>query len=667
MRRPGLIALLVWTSACGGGPAGTEQAAPKAPQSDSDPGFTDYAASHGIATLNGGGGDAPEVTADGLRLEALEKDKPVKLDGVPTEWPPFAKANVVVKGAGKSAMMIGLQYDDAKLYVAAEIKDAAFAPGRDHVSLVLAVPVPSGTYATYDLSIYAGKPGESEGSVRYGGRGAVPGAKIVEAPDTGGYTLEAVVPWSSLPEAQATRVGIHGVARYVEGDAEIATGPVNLEHPSSMAWIPSEPELSMIEQFLAPKGLTKASPTFDAVADLTGDGVRERIAVFDHYLTICGSSYLGGTGFFFRDLGGELVRLDVRDASGRGKGDVVVRRRVSVGSGTREYLEVLSALSNADEPKVTFAHEIEVRQSDKHIDNSVRLSRGIIEVSVEPATNWDALSYQEPIASDVEPILFPWGSVRSQTWRWDGSHFIKGKEVAQKEQIPGGGTVDHPPPHPAEPPTPKVARGGSLSESMLDQYRRDRGIAGDAPPKSDLRVQVTGDARPERVVLIGRDIVVFGPGFKGGTGYSFVTLAQFADPSDVTEMSARDLTGDGNADLIVRGVRHVSADGGGVDSEVLFVYQVSGEAITRIFGIETARERSNKRVQGLVQFIPAPGNKTFDVLSAPGRATGWTEKTYPWAQDSPGGGDIEPLLLPWSGIGSVRYRWNGSQFAKLGD
>lgn len=665
MRRLRWLALLVLTTSCGGGAAATEQGPSKTAAGESDPGFTDYAASQGIATLNGGGGDAPEVTADGLRLEALDKDKPVKLDGVPTEWPPFAKAGTVIKGAGKAGMMIGLQYDDAKLYVAAVIKSGSFAVGRDHVSLVLAVPTPGGTYASYELGIYAGKPGESEGSVRYGGKGSVPGAKIVEAPEAGGYTLEAVIPWSALPEAQSTRVGIHGVARYVTGDDEIATGPVNLQRPASMAWIPSEPELSMIEQFLAPKGLTKASPTFDAVADLTGDGVRERIAVFEHYLTICGSSYLGGTGFFFRDLGGELVRLDVRDATGRGKSDVIVRRRASVGDGSREYLEVLSAMSNADEPRVTFAHEIEVRQSDKHIDNAVRLSHGTIEVSVEPATNWDALSYQEPIASDVEPILFPWGGVRSQTWRWDGSHFAKAKEVAQKEQIPGGGTVDHPPPHPAEPPTPKVAKGGNLAESMLDQYRRDRGVGGDAAPKSDLRVQVTGDARPERVVLIGRDIVVFGPGFKGGTGYSYLTLAQFADAADVTEMSARDLTGDGNADLIVRGVRHMKADGGAVESEVMFVYQVSEDAITRVFGIETARERGKKRVQGLVQFIPAPGNKTFDVLSAPGRATGWGEKTYPWAQDTPGAGETEPLLLPWGGIGSVRYRWNGSGFSKV--
>jgi hypothetical protein len=320
---------------------------------------------------------------------------------------------------------------------------------------------------------------------------------------------------------------------------------------------------------------------------------------------------------------------------------------------------------------VTFAHEIEIRQGDKHIANTVRLSRGQIDVAVEPPAGWDAISYQEPIASDVEPILFPWGGVRSQTWRFDGTHFVKAHEVAQKEQIPGATVdargVEHLPVHPAEPPTPKVSRGGNLGESMLDQYRHDRNVPADVTAKADLRVQVTGDARPERVVLLGRDIVVFGPGFKEGTGYSYLTLAQFAEASDINELSARDLTGDGNADLVVRGVRHIRADGGVVDSEVLFVYQVSADAIQRVFGIETARERSGKRVQGLVQFIPAPGNKTFDVLSAPGRATGWSEKSYPWAQDTPGGGDLEPLVLPWSGIHAVRYRWNGSTFAKLDD
>jgi hypothetical protein len=665
MRRSAVIASLALL-ACGGA-AAPEKAAQVPPNDPSDPDFAAYAAAHGIETLNGGGGDTPEVTADGLRLELLEKDKPVKLDGILNEWPAPAKASLVVKGTTKSAMKISLQYDDTKLYIGADVTDASFVAGQDHVSLLLAVPEPGGSYTTYGVALYAGKPGESEGSVRYGRHAAIAGAKIVEATASGGYTFEAVIPWSSLPEARTTRVGIHGVARYFDADDSIiATGPGDAQHPAAMPWVPSEPELSMVEQLLTPKGLTKTAPTAEVVADLLGNGMRERVAVFEHYLTICGTSYMGGTGFFFRDLGGEFVKLEVRDVTGRGKADVILRRRASVGEATREFVEVLSSMNANEEPRVTFAHEIAVRQSDKHIDNSVHMGRGEIEVAVEPAAGWDALSYKEPIVSDVEPILFPWGAVRSQVWRWDGARFSKGKEVAQKEQLPSGGTAEHPSPvHPPEPPTPKVSKGGELSARVLDQYRKDRGVGADLAAKVDLRVHVAGDGRPERVVLIGRDIVVFGPGFKGGLGYAYITLSQFTDASDVKDLSARDLTGGGAADIIVRGVRHMSGGSGeSVDSEVLFVYEVRADAINRVFAIETGREEAGKRVQGLVQFIPAAGGKSFEVLAAPGRATGWTEKTYPWAQDQPGSGTVEPLLLPWGGISNLRYGWNGTAFAK---
>jgi hypothetical protein len=475
-----------------------------------------------------------------------------------------------------------------------------------------------------------------------------------------------------LPQAHITLVGIRGVAQYVTNDSVVATGPGDGAHPLDMPWVPSEPELAMIEQLLAPKGLAKIPPEAEIIADLTGDGVRERVAVFDHYLTICGTSFLGGNAFFYRDLVGELVKVEVRDVTGRGKEDVIARRRASMGDGTREYLEVLSVLDENQEPRVTFAHEIGVRQSDRRVDDAVRLGHGTIEVSVEPPTGWDVATYSEPTATDVAPILLPWGAVRSETWRWDGSRFARSHEVFQKEQRPPGDVAGRPadsedpsvPPRPPEPPTPKVARGGALAGDLLAVYRRDRGIGSDLRPKVDLQVQVAGDEQPERVLLIGRDIVVLGPGFKGGSAYSYATLAPFEDASDIKDLSARDLTGDGKADLIVRGVRHPGGARPPVDSEILLVYQVDDAGgITRVFGIETAREQGAKRVQGLVQFIPSAGAKTFDVVAAPGRATGWTRKTYPWPQEPPGGSaDLEPLLLPWGGVKSVRYSWNGSQF-----
>lgn len=661
MRRTGLLLVLPMV-ACGG--ANEDATRAKSAHDTSSDGFADYAATHGIQTLEGGGATA-EVTADGLRFEALDKDRPVKLDGLLLEWPAPAKATAVTSGSTRAALKISLQYDGSKLYVGADVNDASFVAGKDHVQLLFAVPTPAGTYASYDLDFYAGKPGETEGSVRYGRRGSVPGAKIVEAPVNGGYSFEAVVPLGAIPEMRSTLVGVHGIAAYVDGDGVVATGSGDAQHPRDMPWVPSEPELSLIEQVLQPRGLTKRAPDAELVADLTGDGVRERVAVWESTLTICGTSFLAGTGYFQRDIGGQLVKLEARDVTGRRGADVVVRRKATVGDAEREYIDVLSALSSTAEPAVTFSHEIAVRQSDHHIDNVVRLARGEIDVTVEPTTTWDPLTYKEPIASDVEPILFPWGGVKSQKYKFDGSKFAKAKETTQPSQVPAapvGATADAPPPHPVEPPTPKVGKGGDLGAQVLDAYRRDRGVDASVTPKVDLKVQAAGDSRPERVVLLGRDIVVFGPGFKGGSGYAFITLQQFADASDISDLSARDLTGDGAADLVVRGVRHQSGDQGQVDQDVMFVYDVKSDAITRIFGIETAREQGGKRIQGLVQFIPAPGNKTFDILAAPGRATGWTEKTYPWSQDQPGSGQLEPLLLPWGGIKSVRYSWNGSAF-----
>lgn len=658
-----------FAAACGGGASAPAKSADETQQ---DKEFSAYASSHGIQTLEGGG-ETPEVTADGLRLEALDKSRPVKLDGVLDEWPAPAKATVT-SGSTTSGLTVALQCDDAKLYVGGDVHDSNFVAGKDHVSLVLAVPTPGGTYATYEIGFYPGKPGDSEGSVR-GRRGSVAGAKIVEAPEDGGVTFEATVPWSALPEARVTRVGIHGIATYVDAGGSIATGPGDASHPRDMPWVPSEPELALIEQVLSEHGYTKRSPDAELVADLTGNGTRERVAVWGTTLTIVGASYLGGTGYFVRDLQGELVKLEARDVTGRRGADVIVRRKQSVGDAEREYLEVLSAISSTAAPTLTFAHEIAIRQSDKRIDNAVHLGRGVIDVSIEPPTHWDAMSYQEPVASDCEPILFPWGGVRSQTYRFDGSKFAKAKEATKRDETPrnapmasgDGGSDRAAPPRPEEPPTPKVGRGGDMGgdmKSLLDTYRKDRGVS--AAPKVDLKVQVAGDDSPERVLLVGRDIVVFGPGFKGGSAYAYVTLQQFSDASDISDMSARDLTGDGAADLVVRGVRHVKSDHGTVDEEVMFVYQVQGDSIARIFGIETGRELGSKRIQALVQFIPGSSGKAFDILAAPGRAMGWSEKTYPWTQDPPGSGPIEPLLLPWGGMSSVRYTWSGSGFTRSG-
>jgi hypothetical protein len=293
-----------------------------------------------------------------------------------------------------------------------------------------------------------------------------------------------------------------------------------------------------------------------------------------------------------------------------------------------------------------------------------------IEVSVEPAVGWDASSFREPTAGTAdEGILLPWGTVKSRTFKLEKGKFAKSGEVAQAGTAGSGtgtgtgtgtgGTASTT----RDLPTPSVGKSTDMGKQVMEAYFRDQGVPAGTKPRFDIEVHVDGDNRPERVALIGRDIVVLGPGFKNGNGYARMSLTQFTDDKDVSELTARDVTGDGAAELVVRGVRHVTTPSGdNVSVEALFIYQVKAGAITRVFSVETGREQSGKRMQGLVQFVPAKGGKGFDVDVRPGVARGWTEKTYPWPQDKPGG-SIEPLLLPWGGVPSLRYSWNGTQFS----
>jgi hypothetical protein len=671
------IASLVALAACGG-------SAPPPKHADAppvvEPSIGDTAvANGGIDAL--GPPSGATYAAGGLRADLVDKASPVKMDGVVDEWPARTLATTVIKGSGdKLSFAVAIQYDATHIYVGAEVTDASFyrtehfADGEDHASFTLAFPSNGGGAGNaYEIGLFAGKPGETAGEVRFSGsrHGQVPGARIVEAPTAKGYTFEASIPWSTFPEAHTLRVGLRGVARYYDSDGTrsarniVATGQGDAATPSNLPALLTEPEESMLEGLLTQKGLTRTTPKVDLYADVAGDAMKERVSVYDRFLTICGPGYRGGKEFFYRDLGAELVRLEARELTGRGKADLVVRRRFDSDDKKerREWFEVWSLLGS-DEPVTTFAHEITVAREGKHVDNVVHASGKDIEVTYEPASGWDATTYKEGVASDVEPILLPWGTVRSQSFHFDGTRYKKVHEVAQPGVAPARAAGSIPAPAPALPqdvPTPEVRRGGDLSRQVFDQYRRDHAGGGDSRPRFDLQVNVDGDGRPERILLVGRDIVVFGPGFLGGTQYAFLTLAQFNDGADVHDMAARDLTGDGAADIVVRGVRRPSA---GVEVDGMFVYQVKGGSITRIFAIETAREQGSKRVQGMVQFVPAKDGHGFDIDVRPGRATGWTQRTFPWAQEQPGSGPIEPLLLPWGGIASLRYAWNGMAFAR---
>lgn len=680
------LSLLASTlGACGGqSPGGAKS--PTTTDAKKDDSIADLAASQGgLASLGGAGnrevGTGTEAAMTGpLKAEAVLKGTPVKLDGLLKEWHARSPASEALGGTTDGlGFKVAVQYDDAKLYVGAEVTDKeitrtkAFGTNEDHASFTIAFPSGRGALKAYAIGLFPGKPGELAGAVRFlagPDKGKdVPGARIVEAPTGDGLSFEAVIPWATFAEARTTRVGLRAALRWHDGDGTkergvVGTGKGSVDAPGDLPALPTASEQAVVEGLLSPNGLANEKPKVDLYVNLTGDDKRERVSVFGKFFTICGPTYRGGTQFFYRELAGELVSLEARDVTGNGREDLIVRRRFKAPSSVREWIEVWSLLGG-DEPVTAFGHEIAVVSLDgkRKITNSVRVGAKEVEVSTERAVGWDAGSYQEPLTSEVEPILFPWGTVKSRTFKFEGAKFAKASEETQAGTPASAATAKAGPHDARDLPTPTVKAGGDTSGKVLDAYRRDRGVSASEKPRFDLQVQLDGDPRPERVVLLDRDIVVFGPGYKGGATYSYLTLSQFAKGADVRELSARDVNGDGTAEIVVRGVRRVAPPGGGPDVEVeaLFVYQVKDGRLSRAFGIETAREQAGKRVQGMVQFVPSPSGRGFDLLVTPGAAKGWNAKSYPWPQEK-SGGSIEPLLLPWGGVKSVRYVWNGTAF-----
>ncbi len=695
MRRASDIAgfgcsLLLWGCGSPGGGAPPKGPSGEHPAKNS---IGDLAAAQGGLAALGGAGNresdgstGSEIAMTGpLRAEEVEKGKPVKLDGMLREWPGRSPASETIAGKPSGlSFEVALLYDDAKIYVGGDVTDGhpvrskAHAGSDDHVAFTVAFPTGRGSYKAYAIGFWPGKGGETAGAVRWlsgPNKGQdVSGAKIVEADHKGGFTFEGQIPWASFAEARSIRVGLRGTLRYHDdGGAVIGTGAGDDDKPESLPPLPSAAEQAVVDGLLTQKGLAGTAPKIDVFGDLSGDERRERVSVFGKFFTICGPGFRGGHQFFWREIAGDIVSLEARALTGRDKDDIVVRRRFQTGSSVRETVEVWS-LTSGDEPTTLFAHEIGVfaEGGKRRVANSVHMSAKEIEVTVEPAVGWDASTYREGPPEGYDPILLPWGPVKSRTFKFEGGKFSKAGEVAQaatapKPAPPSPGAL------PRDVPTPPAKKAEGPA-GLLDAYYRDQNIPPGTRPKFDFEVNLDGDARPERVALVGRDVVVLGPGFKGGTAYARLSLSQFADEKDVSELTVRDVTGDGHAEILVRGVRRVtpaagqaappSASGDRVDVEALFVYRVSGGSIARVFAIETGREQGGKRVQGLVQFVPAKSGKGFDVDVRPGLAKGWTEKTYPWPQEQ-SGGSVEPLLLPWGKIASVRYAWNGTQFAPL--
>lgn len=607
-------------------------------------------------------------------LKALLAPEDVALDGLPNEFDgewrklPYVDAGDEPTPDDCSAEVL-LAYDDDALWVAAEVTDDALVGGGDHVELLLGIP--GGKLTSIDL--YPGVAGKSRASAKTRG---IPlrGAEVVEAPSGAGYTLEAKIPWSAIPLSDTIRVGYRGAVFVHDADtsrkAATVIGTADSRRYEDLPPISMAAELSLGSGLLRKRNIQSA-PQQNLLANVVGDGLLERVLVYERYLVILGPGYRDGAQYYFRDLGsdaskGEMLAFDVEDVTGDGRKDIVLRRKVTGSEGAVEVMEILSYHPGGETPDAVFAQELKLDLGGGHITNTAKKSGwgGKTRIVVDAGTSdgIDGSRFERVSNTGANPVLPPWGAVAAQTYEFRGSSFVV---VDEKSQAPTAASAS-PSGRPSTSGSPnkgaswEMKKGADVSQ-VYAHYKKQRNVRGRA--RFDLKADVDEGSDAERVVVHGRDLVVFGEGFKGGRGFAAVELASFEKASDVQKVTTRDVTGDGKHEILVRGlIRSPMPDdlgGGTMRREVLMIYKLSGGQFDRVFAAELARHIGNRRVEAEMAFV---GKKAIQLK--PGRAVGYDEGTYPWRQKMAPEGDFEPLLLPWGGVEKVKLTYDGRRFTR---
>lgn len=583
----------------------------------------------------------PHASADTpLHFEELPS-KMVRIDGVLREWPDELFMSI---GSGHDAAgRIALGYDGEGIYVAAEISDGDLirnrrsGPDDDGVRLSL-VDAGAGAKDVH-LYLFPALASVAPAGVYLGDsnrpKSAISRAKIIESRLDTGYIIEAFIPFRDLKNLKDFPRA-RGALALIDADPGRPTRIVSTATGTN--FLPIEGtggELGAFTTFIKETRLRDRQVRFDERANVFGGRASERVALVDGTLFVSGADY--GDPAAYQTLGFRSILAvhahAFEDLTGDGRAELFLKLKTDDAGGERDEAWVVTFEKDGPRALIRVPYSARIRGGRVHGEAELvaRSGRGpkVLRVRALRAEGVDASTLTQD--EDELSLILPFGPITSRTYAFDrGTLRLHAVEANRNYQDPALSDGEGETPR-AEKPT---------GSALIEAARADLGLSSSLPVRYEQSADIAEDNTPETLAIIGKRLIIAGPGFRGGNGY-FSYEFGVNSPEDIVHLGAEDVDGDGKREIFVCLRQDL---GQGVTRTILLIYRLSPRGFSQIHGREIARQYQGNSIVN--RYRVAGSGKARRLIVSPGEAKGFSQENWPFG--SIVGDPYAPLLLPWS-------------------
>lgn len=350
----------------------------------------------------------------------------IQIDGLIDDWGNMPELTKVDIGdAHDAGLAVRCAYDAEKLYLMVNVTDDRLIRTRqktkdeDHLVFL---------FGPQALEVYPAS-ADQGAKLAFGWVGK-PGPKVAVADSLQkhGWSVELAIPRRGLGGQNRNAPGALVAIEFYDVDSfsprrietVLATGEIMLSFEEAAA---------SLRGFLDGVHLRRGDITLDTLAELDGEPGRERLVAAGKFLAVIGDSYT----YVELPVAGarDVLSVELADVTGTGRSCVMLRTVERGNGGSREVLSIWSF--KGGQWSRLFAHEIAKQQGRARLVDTWQLvSRGRgkrgLDLVIKPGevTGFTAETWNETPASDMAPILLPWGDKKQEVWHFDNDEVSGG-------------------------------------------------------------------------------------------------------------------------------------------------------------------------------------------------------------------------------------------------